>query len=192
MPSARTSRRPRRLALLLAGAALAGVACSPALDWREARPEGAGVQLLFPCQPKSVAREVALAGARVRMTLSACEAAGHTWALAHADLADPARVGPALAELRAAARAKLPVPAGAPASQPRGQPFVQPLVVPGATPNPGAARERLQGRLPDGREVTEHLAVFARGTVVYQAVALGARLPQEAADTFIESLKVLP
>jgi hypothetical protein len=188
MPSARRSHRTRRLTWLLApGAALvvlAVAACSPALDWRQVRSDGAQVQALFPCKPKTVAREVALVGAKVRMVLAACEAGGHTWALAHADMTDPARVGPALAELRAKARGKLQGPAGTAAPRP--------LAVPGATPNEAAARERLQGRLPDGREVIQHLAVFARGTVVIQAVALGAGLPDDAADTFIDSLRGLP
>ncbi len=74
----------RRLLLCatLLGAALP--ACSPALDWREVRPDGSAARVLFPCQPKSQTRQAALAGARMPMTLLSCEADGQTFALAHA------------------------------------------------------------------------------------------------------------
>ena len=32
-------------------AAIVAVACSPTFDWREARPDGSGVALMFPCRP---------------------------------------------------------------------------------------------------------------------------------------------
>ena len=97
----------RRLLLCatLLGAALP--ACSPALDWREVRPDGSAARVLFPCQPKSQTRQAALAGARMPMTLLSCEADGQTFALAHAELGDPARVSPALAEMAAALVANL-------------------------------------------------------------------------------------
>ena len=73
------------------------LACAPALDWREVRPAGSGITLLFPCKPDSHARQVQLGPHSVRLELHACTAAGTTWALAFADMGDPARVGPALA-----------------------------------------------------------------------------------------------
>ena len=78
---------------MLAAAGLLA-ACAPALDWRDVRLEGSGVLLLFPCKPDSQTRTLSLAGASVRLSLHACSAAGSTWALAVADLGDPARVGP--------------------------------------------------------------------------------------------------
>lgn len=153
--------------------------CSPALDWREQRPAGSQVQLLFPCKPSEQVRRVTLAGAPVRLSLWACSADGQTWALAHADLADPARVSAALAELRASALANLGAESAA----------AEPLQVPGATPNPGSQRLRLAGKLPDGSAVQEQVAVFTRGTVVYQATALGPALSDAAAETFITSLR---
>jgi len=160
-------------------AALAAAACSPALDWRELRPEGSGAVLMLPCKPASHARRVPLAGTPVELTLYACSAAGVTWALAFADVADPARVGPALAALRDAALANV----GAAASAPL------PLAVPGATPNPASVRLALQGRLPDGQAVHEQVAVFARGTRVYQATCVGAQLPADGVQTFFAGLR---
>ena len=39
--------------------------------------------------------------------------------------------------------------------------------------------------MPDGRAVTEQVAVFAKGTRVFQAIALGDKLDAEAADTLL-------
>jgi hypothetical protein len=166
-------------------AGLAGVlmlACAPALDWRESRPTGSGVALLFPCKPDSLARQVQLGPDAVRLELHACTAAGATWALAFADMGDPARVGPALLELRTSAAKNL----GA------SDPQTLSLRVEGATPNPASQRVQFQGRMPDGRAVTEQVAVFAKGTRVFQVIAVGERLDAEAADSFFSSLRLAP
>jgi hypothetical protein len=156
------------------------LACSPALDWREVRPPDSQLQLLFPCKPVTQARKVTLAGQTVRLSMHACSAGGQTWALAHADLGDPRHIGAALTELMSSAAANVGTVAGAPQS----------LRVTGATPHADSARVRFAGELPDGTAVTEEVAVFTYGTRVYQATALGAVLPQEAAQTFIASLRV--
>jgi hypothetical protein len=165
---------------VLAVAALA--ACAPALDWREVRAADTGMSLLLPCKPTEQTRRVALAGATVQLQLLACSAGGSTWALAHADVVDPARVGPALAELAASAAANL---AATPSRE-------QPLQMPGATPNPGSRRLDLSGRMPDGRAVDERLALFAKGTRVFQATVLGERVDADAAESFFASLRVAP
>ena len=46
--------------------------------------------------------------------------------------------------------------------------------------------------MPDGRAVTEQVAVFAKGTRVFQAMALGDKLDAEAVDTFFGSLRLAP
>lgn len=173
----------RRTASAVAGGVVVvGLAgCSPALDWREARPEGSGLSLLMPCRPDGHARNVSLAGQTVRLELSACSAGGATWAVAHADVADPARVGPALQALLDGARANAGGgDAGRPAS----------LSVPGATPNPVSARLSFSGRKPDGAALASEVAVFSRGTRVFQATALGAAVPPEGAETFFGSLRL--
>ena len=42
----------------LAAATLTLAACSPALDWRQVRPDDTGVEAMFPCKPLSHARTV--------------------------------------------------------------------------------------------------------------------------------------
>jgi hypothetical protein len=170
----------RRVGAAAAVAATLG-ACAPALDWRESRPVGSQAQLMFPCRPASHARTVALAGRKVEMTMFACSAGDTVFALSFADLQDPALVGPALDELGASLRSHLKP------SQPAAS---QPVAVPGMTPHPRAAQWRQAGALPDGRAVQERAALFSHGAVVYQATMLGARLDDQAQETFFGSLKV--
>lgn len=171
---------------LLSAAVLAATfslsACSPALDWRDVRPTGSPMHLLMPCKPGSQVRPVALAGQPVRLTVLACAAGGQTWGLAFADLGDPGRVSAALAELGQSAAGNI----GAAAS--RSSPFA----VPGATPNPASVRLRLEGAMPDGKPVQMQLAVFTHGTLVFQATAYGERVPDEAAETFFNGLRIQP
>jgi hypothetical protein len=187
--SARTRPRPLRLSgrlvrprtLLTWGLAAASAACSPALDWRESRPQDTGVQLLLPCRTASHAREVMLAGAPSRWVLHSCEAAGITWAVGWVELSDPVRVGPVLAELRAAAAANL----GASALEPVGA-----RAPAGATPNPLSGRYAVSGRLPDGRVLRGQVVWAVRGTSVLQATALGPDPDPVALDTFFDSLRL--
>lgn len=161
-------------------AALGGAACTPELDWREVRPADSGAVLLFPCKPASHSRRVRVADAEVRMVMYACSTAGATWALAFAELGDPGRVAAALDELGRAAASNLgaaPVP---------GQPFD----VPGATPNPSSRRLAVEGTAPDGRKVGERVALFTKGTRVFQATVLGERIDAQAAASFFASLRV--
>jgi hypothetical protein len=174
------ARRALAAAAVVTVAAALG-ACSPAFDWRESRPTGSQAQLLFPCRPASHARTVMLAGRSVEMTMFACSVRDTVFALSFADTQDPALVGPALEELGVALRAHLKP------SQPAAS---QPAAVPGMTPHPKATRWRQAGTLPDGRAVEERAALFSHGAVVYQATMLGARLDEQAQETFFGSLKV--
>ena len=162
-------------------ALLAGLmtACTPVLDWREVRPDGAGLVVLLPCKPSSYARSVLLAGQAVQLSLHACSADGLTWALAFAELGDPARTTAALGELKASAMANL----GATTSTAR------PFDMPGATPKEASARLEFGGQLPDGKRVREQMAVFSMGTRVFQATVVGTSLPPEAVESFFGGLR---
>lgn len=164
------------MSLLLSG-------CSPTLDWRErALDETGGLVAMFPCRPAQDERRLSLGGPPLRMTLHACPQAGATWAVAHADTADPAAVGPALRVLARAARANIDAPASESA----------PAQVPGMTPSTDALRLTLSGRLPDGTAVRQHVWLFARGTVVVQASVIGATPPPDGVATFAEGLRFAP
>lgn len=168
------------LSALVTLLALAG--CSPTFNWRDVRPNGAGVQLMLPCKPDAHARQVRLGEDEVRLELHACRAGEITWALAWVDVGRPERVAPALAELRRSAATNLGV-------EDQGRELT--WSVPGATPGPGSARVALQGRLPDGSAIRGELALFAGGTRVYQATCLGTTLPPEQVETFFGSLRVV-
>ncbi len=158
------------------------LACSPSLDWREARPEGSGATVWFPCRPSSMARVVPLAGAAVPMRLHSCTAAGTTFSFAVAEVGTAGRVPPVLAALRAQAAANVSGKATA----------LPPPTVDGATPNPESGWLRIDGTLPDGRAVVEHAAFLVRGTRVYQATVIGAGAPvgQEALDNFFAAIRL--
>ena len=164
--------------LVACGAMLS--ACSPALDWRQLHPDGWGLAVSMPCRPANLARQVPLAGAPVELRLLACSADGHTFAIASADMADPARVDPALQALGAAALANVQGRVDA----------EQPAAVPGMTPYPGSRRWQVTGRLPDGAAVREQVLVFAHGLRVFQATVVGPRADDGVAKPYFDSIEV--
>jgi hypothetical protein len=171
---------PPASALIAAGMAGGLAACSPELNWRQVRLDNTTMQALMPCKPDRQVRPLNMAGASVQYQMRVCEAGGVTWALAHADVGDATRVGPALAFLKTSAGVKL----GA------AQVESAALQVPGMTPNAESARLSIAGQRPDHSPVRQVLAVFSHGTSVFEAVAIGARLPPEAVESFLESLRI--
>ena len=164
----------------LAASVLLVSACSPTMNWREVRADGQQAVMLFPCKPASFARMVRLGDEQVKMTLQACDAGGATWGLSWADVADPARVPRALRMLRQSTQDNLSATAGQ----------ALPLHVPGATPQPDSLRQALAGRAPDGKPLQGQVAVFSRGTVVFQATMLGRPAQEESAATFFSSVRL--
>lgn len=156
-------------------------ACTPVLDWREVRPDGAGLVALFPCKPAGHVRRIVLADTPVEMTIYACAAGGATYAVAFADLGQAQLVERGLVALAESAARNI---GAVPSAQ------VVPASVPGMTPNPRAQRLSLAGQLADGTPVQEQAAVFSRGTRVYQATVVGAHLADEAIDMFFGALRL--
>jgi hypothetical protein len=149
-------------------AALALAACSPALDWHSVPLPGTQLVAELPCRPGRFERDVTVAGLPLKLYMLSCEAGGVTYGVATAEVGDPARVDAVLRALHdgaAAAIRSADSPAGA-------------LNMRGATPFSGNSSAHLHGRRPDGEEVEEAIRVFGRGTRVFQASAVGARLPR--------------
>ncbi|QPF75795.1 hypothetical protein G8A07_24720 [Roseateles sp. DAIF2] len=153
---------------LILGLALS--ACAPALDWREVRPAGADLLALFPCKPEVESRQQPAA-----MGLAVCQAAGASFSVSWTEVAEPAQVGPALAQMREALATKL---------QARARPG-EALQVPGMTPQLQAQQQALEGGTQPAR-----VAVFARGLRVYQATLLGATADPAAWETFVTGLRL--
>lgn len=171
---------PRFLAPLALAVALIAAGCSPALDWREFQPEGSGIVATFPCKPDRQTRTVKLAVQTVRFELISCAADDVQFALSYFDLDDPGQVSAALKELQSLAAGNLG------ASERR----ARRAEVPGMTPNPDAARLKLEGRQPDGSTLQQEAVFFAKGLRVYQATLLGRRLRPDAAETFLSGLRL--
>ena len=176
----------RPLTLLPAGLAalLALTACSPALNWREVRPDNTRLSLLLPCKPDKAEKIVPLGGQPTTLTLLGCDAAGATFAVAVADLGDPARAAPVLAQWQSLTLAHMKAgPVGSGASQ------RLPLKLPGAAAQPAAVRVVAQGQRADGTAVRGQAAYFAQGSQVFQAVIYATEITPEAAETFFSSFK---
>lgn len=169
---------PLRHAVPLLAAALAA-ACSPALDWREVRPEGAVLVAWLPCKPERQVRSMALGSAPVAVELLACSAEGSTWGLASAAIADPREQAVALQALRAARASNLD----------GRESDVTALSLPGIASGPHALRFAVTGRRPDGTPVVERAAVFAHGGRVFHAAVLGGEPSAQAVETFFDNLK---
>ena len=185
LPSSITSPVPRIARLLLVGWLSLTAACTPTLDWREVRPEGAGLSLMFPCKPANDTRDVQMQGKLVRTHLQACKVADQSFALSFSDLGDPVLVGPALQQMRESLLVKLSPKQSDPAAS------AVSLKVQGMTPNPQALSQSLSGQFPDGSRAFGVVAVFARGTTVYEAIVLGARRDLDAQDGFVKGIKFI-
>lgn len=174
---ARATQRRMRRALLLPLALVLG--CSPTFDWREVELPDTPLRAELPCRPGRFERALVVADTSLKLFMLSCEAGGVTYGVASADVGDPARVEPVLAGLAEAARSAL--------HRPRGD--FAPFDLTGATPFRGNAGARLVGGRPDGSSVEESLRLFARGTRVYQASAIGAELPSAALAPFESGLR---
>ena len=167
--------------VLMAVAWAAGwVACAPALNWREVRPSGSGLEAVFPCRPDRHERRVLLAGASVSMQMEVCAAAGLTFAVSFVDLDTPERLARGVTELRALAVGNI----GGTESQ------SDALQVPGMTPNPGAVVLGVQGRLAGTAPVRLRAAFFSKGLRLFQATVLGADPSDDATQPFFAGLRL--
>lgn len=154
-------------------------ACSPTFDWRSVPLPDTPLVTELPCRPARFQRDVSVAGVPLRLFMLSCEAGGVTYGVATAEVSDPAKVDPVLFALRDSAAGAIrsaDSTAGA-------------LNLGGITPFPGNTSAHLHGRRPDGATIEEAVRVFARGTRVYQASAVGARLPDAALRPFEEGLR---
>jgi hypothetical protein len=159
------------------------LACSPAFDWRETRPEGSGAIAMFPCRPVKQERSVRIGAAVLPMQLHSCRAGDTLFLIAAVDVADPAEVTPRLAEFRAQALANLGAASGG---------EVAPIEVAGATPNPQSGRLGIVAARPDGRRVVAQAAFFVKGLRLYQATVLAAdgSLGRDVVDTFFGAIRL--
>lgn len=160
-------------------------ACSPTFNWRAWPVEGTPLQAMMPCKPESASRAVPMLGTPVELHMHSCESGGLKFALAWADVGQPAQVPVAMTAWRLASLQTLKVAVASP-----DDPALDwPVAVAGA---PGARGVQAQGTDPQGQAVLSRTVYFARGTQVFQAAVYGPRLNAEAVEAFFGGLKLPP
>jgi hypothetical protein len=173
----------------LAPLAAALLACSPALNWREARIDGMALRVLLPCKPDRAEREVAMGGRSLPLRMLGCDADGATFAVSHvrAAAADGTEAAVLLAGWKAAVLAHV-----------RGDAVVEQPWSPGpalAAAGP-ALRVRAQGHGADGAAVAMQAVWFAvtdaAGLHLLHAVVFAPQARPEAAETFFSSFVPAP
>ena len=164
------------------GVLMCALGCSPALDWREMRPDGTELAVAMPCRPGKYQDERQLAGQRAQMRVFACRSDGALFAIGHIRLADATTAGAVLGALAEAAR-----------SNERGSiREAGPAQVAGMTPLPEARHWRWVGTGPDAQPAAAWVTVFAYGPNVYQATVVGTPAHEALAQHFRSALAVRP
>lgn len=172
--------------------ALALIACSPALNWREVRLEG--LTAMLPCKPDHAVRTVRLGADAVEMEMAGCEAADALYAISHVRSPDATQSRNLQVHWRTAILGNLQAKsvqtrdfklAKAPADAYQ-VPF-NPTVT-----DPGAQWELLwaQGQREDASTVQARLLWFSIGADTYHVAVYGARLTPEAVDMLYSDLRL--
>ncbi len=161
---------------------MAAGGCSPAFNWREVRPGGTRLALLLPCKPDKAEKQVPLGGQPTSLAMLGCDAGDATFAVALADVGDPARTGEVLAQWQAVTLANMKATPGTTRTQA--------LRLPGLKAPAQAMLVSAEGRRADGTVVQGQAAYFADGGQVFQAVMYAGKANAEVAETFFSSLKL--
>jgi hypothetical protein len=78
------------------------VACSPKYNWRDYASPDAPYRVMFPAKPSTFTRNIDLDGMPVKMTMTAAEVEGATFAVGAAEAPDAARAQAALEAMQVA------------------------------------------------------------------------------------------
>lgn len=158
-------------------------ACSPTFNWREVPVAGTGLVALLPCKPDRGARVVPLGGQPVALQMMGCDTGGATFAVAHAEIADPAQAAEVLAQWKSATLANMHAAGSQDA----------PFMPRGGAVLPQSVRMVASGQRADGSAVTAHAVWFGRpqgsGAQLFHAVVYADKLSPELADTFFSGLQ---
>jgi hypothetical protein len=156
------------------------LACSPTLNWREVRPDGAALTALFPCRPDQGVQTVALGEHGVKMAMMGCEAGGAMFTLAHVALdgSVDAEVLRGLWQM------------GTLASMQGALTTEEPFALKKASGNMLPGQIRATGKRADGSPVAMRAAWFAVGGSLYQAAVYADRDVDEVAQTYLDGIRV--
>lgn len=164
--------------------ALAGLllACSPPLDWRTVPVSNTALVALFPCKPDVFSRRLSLAGQSQLVSLTSCQAAGLTFAVAAADVQQSFLVPAALAALRQSAEQNF----GGTVQ------LLAPRTVPGA--DTGGRAQRVSAELvrAESDPLRAQMLFFSHGSWIFHATVMGTPPTAEAVEFFFDNLKLAP
>ena len=159
-------------------AALILSACNPSLNWRESRIADTDLTVMLPCKPSYHQRTVPLAGLTVTMHMTACDADGASFAIAHARIPDASAAAQVLAQWRKTTLANM---AAASAPDLAGSTL--------SAPAPGSLRVAAVGKRGDGSAVSLQGLWFTQGTEVFHAAVYAPGITSDMSDTFFSGLK---
>jgi hypothetical protein len=191
-PTMRLSASRSCAAATFAASLLALAACTPRFDWRELASTGGGYVAAFPAKPSQATRSVAVDGVQIALTMQSAMAGDALFAVGFADLPPAIAADPVRAQALATALQAQMVKNIAGVAVQRTSPVL-------ARPT-GDARALVVARAVtahgqlDGAPAVLHARFFVVGARLYEAIALGpvAQLPDEAAETFLSSLRLGP
>ena len=160
-------------------AALALVACSPTLNWREVRNADAGYLVLLPAKPASHTRTVTLGELKVEMQMTAAEADDMNFAVASALVEDAGQRKNALELMQQAMVKNI-----------RGSIAGEKTLM--LKDGSSATEIEAGGTMPNGRRMKLYARFAMKEQRIYQAVAIGPedRLNAEIAETFLASFSL--
>lgn len=168
-----------RITLILS-LALALGACSPALNWREARLSGGELKALLPCKPDQGRRQQSLAGEELWIAMQGCEAAGALFAVSVAELSQENRALAVQLQWQAQLLGNMRASAST----------TSPFAVKGSTAQLAPLRLTARGLGPEGRPVEAQGVWFARGARLYHAVIYAERITTEMSEPFFGGLEL--
>jgi len=155
-------------------------ACSPALNWREARLPGGELKALLPCKPDQGQRQQSLAGQELAIAMQGCEAGGALFAVSVAQLDQAGRTLAVQAQWQAQLLGNMRA----------GTSSTGPFAIKGSTPPLDPVRLTARGLGPDGRPVEAQGVWFARGARLYHAVIYAERITTEMSEPFFGGLEL--
>ena len=170
----------RRWAFMASAMAMLLLACSPALNWREVRPDGASLFALFPCRPDQGVQTVALGEHEVKMTMMGCEAGGAMFTLAHVALDGSIDPEVLRVQWRLGTLASMQ---GEPGNE-------EPFELKKASASLSPTQIRAAGKRANGSPVEMRATWFAVGGVLYQAAVYADHGVDEVARTYFDGIRI--
>ena len=181
-----------RRSVLASTLALAMVACTPTLNWREVRLDG--LTALLPCKPDQAQRSVRLGTVDIQMDMVGCEAADALYAISHLRAQDVNQAAGLLSEWRAATLSNLHATSVHPhafkLAKVADGAFQIPYGAQAAAPDGAWELLWVQGQSPDASAVQSRLAWFALGADVYHVAVYGAQLGPQTVDMLYSDLRL--